>query len=409
MTAGDDQGAGGRPEQPQGDRPDQPQGQRPEYKVYRSRPGILSRLRMPDLERFRDRLRKPGEERPPEAPAEGRRRWLKWILIPIGAWILISFLAFAISAQIQKSKLEDGASEALGGNPFLLASPQTILLLGSDRRDETTAEPTFEASAPSRADTIMLLRAGGGTFRKLSIPRDTFASIPGHDAQKINAAYALDDTDDVEDQGNTALMVDTVEEFLGIEIDHVVLVDFEGFQDFIDAIGGVEVDVPDKLCSEISGGEANGGFTKRFGPGEETLDGEDALIFARTRINTCPDKGGSDAFDNYDDLDRAAAQQEILSGIKGRLTSPLRLPYNFIKGPIIGWTAPQAIISDMGALTMPQLVLAAAVGGDSDPKLLEPSGPGPGGSLIIPVEECQEAAEELLGDPPPNPPACSPA
>jgi LytR_cpsA_psr family len=188
-----------------------------------------------------------------------------------------------------------------------------------------------------------------------------------------------------------------------------VLVDFEGFKDFIDAIGGVEVDVPDKLCSEISGGEANGGFTKRVGPGEETLNGEDALIFARTRINTCPEEGGSDEFDNYDDLDRAAAQQEILSGIKGRLTSPLRLPYNLIKGPIIGWTAPQAIISDMGALTMPQLVLSAAVGGDSDPELLEPSGPGPGGSLIIPVEECEEAVDKFLGDPSPNPPACSPA
>jgi LCP family protein required for cell wall assembly len=410
MTAGDDQGAGGRPEQPQGDQPKRPEGERPEYKVYRSRPGILSRLRTPDIQSLRDRFRKPGEERPPgEAPPKGRRRWIWWVLIPIGAWILLSFVAFAISSQIQKSKLEDGAGEALGGNPFLLASPQTILLLGSDRRDETTAEPTFEASAPSRADTIMLLRIGGGTFRKLSIPRDTFASIPGHDAQKINAAYALDDTDDIEDQGNTALMVETVEQFLGLEVDHVVLVDFEGFKDFIDAIGGVEVDLPDKLCSEISGGEANGGFTKRVGPGEETLNGEDALIFARTRINTCPEEGGSDEFDNYDDLDRAAAQQEILSGIKGRLTSPLRVPYNFIKGPIIGWTAPQAIISDMGALTMPQLVLSAAVGGDSDPELLEPSGPGPGGSLIIPVEECEEAVETFLGDPPPNPPACSPA
>jgi LCP family protein required for cell wall assembly len=409
MTAGDDQGAGGRPEQPQGERPEQPGGDRPEYKVYRSRPGILSRLRAPDLDSLRERLRRPGKERPPGAPTERRWPWLKWVLIPIGAWLLISLLAFAISAQIQKSKLEDGAGEALGGNPFLLASPQTILLLGSDRRDETTAEPTFEANAPSRADTIMLLRIGGGTFRKLSIPRDTFAAIPGHDAQKINAAYALDDTDDVQDQGNTALMVETVEEFLGLEVDHVVLVDFEGFKDFIDAIGGVEVDVPDKLCSEISGGEANGGFTKRVGPGEETLNGEDALIFARTRVNTCPGAGGSDEFDNYDDLDRAAAQQEILSGIKGRLTSPLRFPYNFIKGPIIGWTAPQAIISDMGALTMPQLVLAAAVGGDSDPELLEPSGPGPGGSLIIPVDECVQAAEEFLGDPPPKQPTCSPA
>ena len=55
----------------------------------------------------------------------------------------------------------------------------------------------------------------------------------------------------------------------------------------------------------------------------------------------------------------------MIGGIKGRLTDPLRLPYNFVKGPIIGWDAPKAFVSDMGFLTMPQLVLAAAIGGDS--------------------------------------------
>jgi len=394
VNAGDDQG-----------RPDQ-QGGRPDYKVYKSRPGLLSRLRSRNPSSLRERLglgdRPSG---PPAAPSE-KRRWLRWILIPVGVWVLLSFAAFAISSQIQRFKLEGGATEELSQNPLLLFSPQTILLLGSDRREESTGD--FDPSDPARADTIMLLRVGGGSFRKLSIPRDSFASIPGHDPQKINAAYALDDDDDNLEQGNTTLMVETVEDFLGLDVDHVVLVDFEGFKDFIDAIGGVEIDVPDKLCSEISGGEANGGFTKRIGPGEETLDGEDALIFARTRTNSCPEKGGSDAFDNYDDLERAAAQQEVLSGIKGRLTSPLRLPINFLKGPIIGWTAPQAIVSDMGALTMPQLVLAAAIGGDSDPSLLEPSGAGALGSLVIPAEECQQAVEEFLGEQPPRPPACSP-
>jgi LCP family protein required for cell wall assembly len=383
-------------------RPDE-QG-RPDYKVYKSRPGLRDRLGSPDLQKLRDRLR-PGDRPSAPSPPSEKRRWLRWILIPIGVWLAISFLAFAISSQIQRFKLESGASQSLSGNPLLLPSPQTILLLGSDQREESAGD--FQAGPP-RADTIMLLRAGGGTFRKLSIPRDTFASIPGHDAQKINAAYALDDSGDG-DQGNTDLMVQTVEEFLGVDVDHVVLVDFEGFEDFIDSIGGVEVDVPDKLCSVISGGEANGGFTKRIGPGEETLDGEDALIFARTRSNACPDAGGSDEFNSYDDLDRAAAQQEILSGIKGRLTSPLRLPINFLKGPIIGWTAPQAIISDMGALTMPQLMLAAAIGGDSDPVVLEPAGAGPAGSLIIPTDECQRAVEEFLDGDPPRAPACSPA
>src|SRR5918996_3613695 len=363
---------------------------RPDYKVYRSRPRLLDRLRSPDVDSLRERPREPGERPSPRVPlpSPGRRRWLKWVLIAIGGWLLLSIVVFAISAQIQQAKLADGAKEELGGNPFLAIDPQTILVIGTDAREQgtldgsETSEECLEeganGEAPSetcpgfRADTLMLVRAGGGAFRKLSIPRDSFTEIPGQSAQKINAAYAF---------GGAGLEIETVEGFLGIDIDHVVIVDFEGFEDFINAIGGVEVELPDRLCSEISGGEANGGFSLNIGPGEVTLDGEEALIFARTRTNACPEEGGSDAFDSYDDLDRAAAQQEVLSGIKGRLTSPRRFPYNFIKGPIIGWTAPQAIISDMGALTMPQLVLAAAAGGDSDPELLEPSGPGPGGGL----------------------------
>jgi anionic cell wall polymer biosynthesis LytR-Cps2A-Psr (LCP) family protein len=228
MPASDEQGERG-------------EGERPDYKVYRSRPGFLSRLRTPDLQSLRERIGRPRREpgAPPE-PWRPSRRWLKWVLIPIGAWFLLSLVSFAISAQIQKSKLDGAAKDTVGGNPFLLAAPQTFLVLGSDRRDETTAEPTFDPDDPSRADTIMLMRIGGGTFRKLSIPRDTYAAIPGHGAQKINAAYAVvDDTFDEDERGNPTLMVGTVEQFLGIDVDHVVLVDFEGFQDFIDAIGGV--------------------------------------------------------------------------------------------------------------------------------------------------------------------------
>ena len=64
------------------------------------------------------------------------------------------------------------------------------------------------------------------------------------------------------------------------------------------------------------------------------------------------------------------AQQAVINGIKDRLTDPLRLPYNFIKGPIIGWDAPKAFVSDMGFLTMPQLVLAAAIGGSAPTDVL---------------------------------------
>src|SRR5918994_5230724 len=93
---------------------------RPDYKVYRSRPRLLGRLRSPDVASLRERL--PGKgKRPPGAPPQepGRKPWWRWIVIAIGAWLLLSIVVFAISAQIQKSKLDDGAKQELGGNPLL--------------------------------------------------------------------------------------------------------------------------------------------------------------------------------------------------------------------------------------------------------------------------------------------------
>src|SRR5690606_24881743 len=104
----------------------------------------------------------------------------------------------------------------------------------------------------------------------LSIPRDTWAAIPGHANAKINAAYA---------NGGAELQVRAVEELLGIEINHVAIVDFGGFRDLINAIGGVKVNLHQKVCTSISGGTYN----VRLTPGEHTLDGDKALALARSR------------------------------------------------------------------------------------------------------------------------------
>ena len=401
--------------------------ERPDYKVYKSRPGLLGRLRAPDLSRLRERARRKGPDRTPPGKPPGKqrekpapserplwRRALKWVGIAALVWIAISFVAFAISAQIQKSKLAN-MGDTLGGNPFMLAFPQTVLVLGTDVRPSGLSTPGEESSAkcitaagegktpptgcePYRADTIMLVRAGRFSFRKLSIPRDTFASIPGHDSQKINAGYAF---------GGAKLEVQTVEQFLGINVDQVAVVDFNGFRDFIDSIGGVTVNVDQKVCSEISGGAQNGGFSLFLNPGEHDLDADQALTLARTRENVETDPKGNPC-PPIDDLDRAKFQQDVLSGIKGRMTSITRLPYNFIKGPFIGWNAPKAFVSSMGTLTMPQFVLSAALGLSSDSQVLKPSGPGPLGSLTVSEEECSRAVEKFLGHEPDRPPACSP-
>ncbi|HKF83812.1 MAG TPA: LCP family protein [Solirubrobacterales bacterium] len=403
-------------------RPPEPPESKPEYNVYRSRKGLFSRLKGADLSSLRDRARlpsrKPRGEREPRRPGAPRapfnvRRVLKWVGIAALAWILISFVAFGISAQLQSFKLSGEARDALHGNPFLLFKPQTILVHGTDARppgssDDNTSEECFEQQSKGekphkpcyegefRADTLMLIRAGGGTFRKLSIPRDSFAEIPGNAPTKINAAFAY---------GGAALQIKTIEQFLGIEIDHVAIVDFTGFEDLIDAVGGVTVDVPVKLCADISGGAGGGqgGVSLRLHKGENTLNGEKALAYSRIRhVSECPGPGKSVySLGGYDDLDREHAQQEVINGIKDRLTDPLRLPYNFIHGPIIGWDAPKAFVSDMGFFTMPQLILAAGIGGSAPAEVLcekerEQCGAGPEGSIEVPDSVRQKAVDKLL-------------
>ena len=177
----------------------------------------------------------------------------------------------------------------------------------------------------------MVLHASLTSFRKLSIPRDSYAAIPNCGAQKINASLACNTQST---NGNPAETIKTVENFLGIDINHIVIVDFDGFASFINTLGGVTINVPDTngkkdgpvVCGDVDGGKKQGGVSLKLPPGEITLQGDKALAYARIRHNNCNPA--------EDDRDRAARQQEVLDGIKGRLTSITRFPYNFIKGPL---------------------------------------------------------------------------
>jgi LCP family protein required for cell wall assembly len=398
----------------------------PNYKVYRSRRSLLSRLRIPGLSGARERLKRspkrpdrgegPGPKRRKSARRWTPRRVLKWIGLAAVGWILLSFLAFAVSAQLQAFKLSGEADSALHGNPFLLPSAQTILVIGTDARPTASKEPGAAPSAKCfenqshgdaphggceagefRSDTLMLIRAGGGSFNKLSIPRDSYAEIPGQAPQKINAAYSF---------GGAALTVKTVEKFLGIKIDHLAIVDFTGFENLINAVGGIEVNVPHRLCAEIAGGAGHGqgGITLHLKKGENSLDGQMALAYSRVREpSPCPGSGKSAYSLGYSDLNREQAQQGVISGIKERLTDPLRVPYNFIMGPVIGWDAAKAFVSDMGFFTMPQLVLSAAIGGNPPAQVLcagDNSGcnlNGPGGSIEVPQSVRKKAVKRFLG------------
>ena len=396
-----------------GDKPDPAERQEPpEYTVYKSRPRLRDRIRKPDLPSLGGRF--GGGDKPPKEPGTpgdgwNWRRILKWVGIFALGWIVLSFLAFAISAQIQKGKLADGVENVIDGGPFLIGG-QTVLVLGTDVRsgafagpDESESKNCIEAvtsgrptdnnckHGPYRSDTIMLIRAGAGTLRKLSIPRDTLADVPGKGPEKINSAYA---------SGGAKLAVRTVEGMLGLNVDQVAIIDFDGFREFIDSIGGVTVDLPYPVCSSVSGGA----FNLKLDEGENHLDGFQAITLARTRENTC----GEGQFTGTD-FERTQFQQLILDGIKHQLTSITRLPYNFIKGPIIGWNAPKAMVSSMGAWTMPQLGFAVAIGGGGgQTDFLKPSSTTAFGNLVIAKDECVRAVKKFLGSDPPHDPECSP-
>jgi len=252
------------------------------------------------------------------------------------------------------------------------------LILGSDQRPKGSKEPGAASGGPSRSDSIQLLRVGGGHSAKLSIPRDTVVNVPGHGLNKVNAAYAF---------GGSALAVKTIKQYLGIDIDHVVLVNFTKFPQLIDAMGGVTY-TGGCVVSRINGGFRNGGFTLRLKAGTTHIDGKQALALSRTRHNECNPR--------ENDLTRATRQQKIVSAMKSRVLSPS----GFIRWPWIAWRAPQTVSTDMGALGMTGLAATIATSGNAPTKILKPTGvvtlPDGGAGLVVSPAAKQRAVRRFL-------------
>jgi len=288
-------------------------------------------------------------------------------------WVVISVVVFLVSAQIHQTTIE---GNVLGGGGFPLTSANTILVLGSDARPSGSKEPG--AGGSSRSDTIMLLRVGGGANAKLSIPRDTLAEIPGHGADKINAAYAY---------GGAELAVKTVENYLGIDVNHVIEVNFENFPKLIDAMGGVSYKGT-CVVSKINGGYKNGGYTLRLKAGRTHIDGKQALALARTRKNLCNPR--------ENDMARANRQQKILGAMKWRMLTPMA----FVRLPWIAWQAPQTMRTDMSGPNQLGMFGGLMIGGGSESHVLKPDGvatsPGGGAALTVSPERRQRAVDRFM-------------
>lgn len=385
---------------------------RPSYKTYRARRrpwDRFRRTRFDDLERLPDP--EPGDPHfpaPPPSPTRGDagmqptppprerprpvdsprrapkppprirrprtkvpwRRVIKWFIAWAVLWVVLSGVLFVVSATIQQSKISDATNAALGGGGNLLTAPGNVLVMGLDERPKNWKV----ARAPARTDTLIVLRTGGGQSKRLSIPRDSYAQIPGYQAQKINAAYAL---------GGAALAIRTVEDFLNagvatMSVNHMTIVDFERFPGLIDAMGGVTVEVKQRCIRSTFDGK-----TFKLRRGKHRLNGKQALRFARVRKNECNPAES--------DLARAERQQQVMNAMKHSVFNPL----TFVRLPWIAWAAPKAFVTDMSPFTFMNFTLSSLFGKSPKSGVLKPSGPGPGSSLIIPESERVSWARRL--------------
>lgn len=167
---------------------------------------------------------------------------------------------------------------------LIRSKPLDVLVLGVDRRTDDT-----EVKG-SRADTVMVARISPktGEVKMLSIPRDLFVEIEPREEDRINAAYSY---------GGVEQMAETVERATGITVERYAIVDFRGFEDMVDAVGGLRI----KIQGEMP--------PRRKMEGTMTLDGEQALFYARYR-------GTPGA-----DLDRIARQQQLVAALRKKIIS----------------------------------------------------------------------------------------
>ena len=230
----------------------------------------------------------------PSAPAAKPRRrkrrhpilkTLCLLLVIVLAWG--GFLVWDANTNMGRVSALSGAADTAG---------TTYLLAGSDSRADGAVKDGFDES--ERADSIMLVNvAPNGQAVALSIPRDTYAEIPGVGWDKINASYAY---------GGPQLLVETVEKLTGLTIDHFVQIGMGAVPDMVDAVGGVE------LCYDNDADDQYSGL--KWTAGCHTVDGTTALQFSRMRYQ-----------DPEGDIGRTKRQRQVISKVISSAASPSTL------------------------------------------------------------------------------------
>ncbi|MCX4823545.1 LCP family protein [Streptomyces sp. NBC_01142] len=329
----------------------------------------------------------PPPGRPPRTgPAPDWRRRLK-----IGSLTLVVvLLAVSIGTyfwadgklkrEVDLAKVIERPGEGEGTN---------YLIVGSDSREGMSADEKSKLHTGSadgkRTDSMMILHDGSNGPTLISLPRDSDVEIPSFKGSqsgklfpaegrrvKLNAAYSEDGPE---------LLVRTVEHNTGLRINHYVEIGFAGFANIVDAIGGVEMDIPKAFKDKKSGAD--------FEAGKQTLDGEQSLAFVRTRY----------AFAGSD-LDRTKNQQKFLAALASQTATPGTVLNPFKLYPTMGAGLDTLIVDkDMSLWSLGNMFFAmkGVTGGDGKSMNMPISG-SRAGNLVWDKTKVKQLVEQLKND-----------
>jgi LCP family protein required for cell wall assembly len=339
------------------------------------------------------------EDRGDGHQVDRRRRkpwtWKRWTLVTIVAlvvlfviWATAGWLSVRSGVADANKRLPPGTTQALTKqNGLILDSPTNILLLGTDHSSNGQAG----RNSDEHSDSMMVLRTDPGRHRitYLSIPRDLGVTIDGV-YQKINAAMQL---------GGPRLAIQTVNGLLGsqLPIEHVVMVDFGSFQKLVDAVGGIDINVPENIvsnrfdCPYSSSTRCQQWEGWRFHKGRTHMDGHTALIYSRIRENRLDP--------SWTDFKRSQNQQAVMQATLAKLGSPSR----FFSLPFNGSSLLAPISTDLSAWDFMQLAWVKFRAGDIVHCRL--GGSATGNGFITSTQENIQVVQEVLGNSAPQPPA----
>jgi len=314
-TSLDDELAGARPpsRRPRADAPPvYPERSDKAYRTYGPAPGS-----------------KAAKKQAKKAAKQARRRRFRWWYVPVTlfALFIIAGVVFTVLAWPGYQKFDRAVDKAnkrvdkktsaqlSADDGWIWRNGTTIVLFGLD-----------SAGLPAHSDTIMLMHfdAKKHKINQLSIPRDTLVDVPGYGQAKLTEAMWY---------GGPSLALKTVKQYTGIPINHVMTVSFQGFPRLVNAVGGIDMYVPDTVTTGAGPGVA--GSTQRvvtFKKGMHHFDGKNAMLYVRIRHAYAEG-----------DFTRAQRQQAFVQAIQKKLVQPR----NIFKLPEIGKHFMSGVATDL--------------------------------------------------------------